>query len=154
VSANVNRWLGLVSDIGGEYGNFHFTVPVPPIVCGSAAPCVIDSKGSDKYHNFLFGPQFTLRREKVSPFLHVLLGGSHLNESVTSVIPITPPPPIPPVVKFSVASTNFAFATGGGADFKIAERVSWRIQADYLQTQISRHTENDIRMTTGLVFRF
>ncbi len=157
VNVNVNRWFGLVTDIGGEYGSFHFAVPAPPIVCGATTPCTIDTKGSDKYHNFLFGPRFTLRRDRVSPFGQFLIGGSHLNESGTATIPIVTPPifPVPPnTVSFSTSSTNFAFASGGGADFKITQRLAWRAQADYLQTQISRHTQNDVRVSTGLVFRF
>jgi len=156
-NVNVNRWFGLASDIGGEYGNFHFTAPVQPIACGTTTPCTIDVKGNDKYHNFLFGPRFTLRREKVSPFGHFLIGGSHLNETATTTIPV-PTPPIFPVLPntftIKTSSTNFAFATGGGADFKLTERMAWRVQADYLQTQINRHTQNDLRVATGLVFRF
>lgn len=157
VNMNVNRWFGLASDIGGEYGDFHFTVQAPPLVCGATTPCTIDTKGNDKYHNFLFGPQFTLRREKVSPFGHVLIGGSHLSETATTTIPV-PTPPIFPVLPntftIKTSSTNFAFATGGGADFTLTHRVAWRVQADYLQTQINRHTQNDVRLSTGLVFRF
>ena len=157
VNANVNRWLGLASEIGGEYGDFHFTAPAPPIACGTTTPCTIDTKGTDKYHNFLFGPQFTLRREKVSPFGHFLIGGSHVNETATITIPV-PPSPIFPIAPntftLRTSSTNFAFATGGGADFKLTQRIAWRVQADYLQTQINRHTQNDVRLVTGLVFRF
>ncbi len=155
VGVNVNQWFGLASDFSGHYGDFHFTVPVPPIACTPGATCVIDTSGNDKYHNFMFGPQFSLRKEKVTPFVRFLIGGSHLNESGTTTFPFTPPPPpIPPTFKFSTSSTNFAFALGGGADYKLTERVAWRLQADYLQTQINRRTQNDLRVSTGLVFRF
>jgi len=93
----------------------------------------------------------------VSPFVHFLIGGSHLDETATTTIPVpTPPifPVLPSTFTIKTSSTNFAFATGGGADFKLTERIAWRVQADYLQTQINRHAQNDLRVATGLVFQF
>lgn len=153
VTVNVNRWAGLVSDFSGHYGDSSSTIPLPPILCPPGTACVSTARGADRYHNFLFGPQFTLRKDKVAPFLHALIGGSHFNETRITTI-VLPPPGIPPVFRFSVSSTNFAFATGGGVDYKLTERIAWRVQADYLQTQINRRTQNDLRTSTGLAFHF
>jgi opacity protein-like surface antigen len=155
--AAFNHWFGVAGDIGGHYGDFKASVPLPPLPC--APPnCSIDTTGTNKYHNFLFGPQYTLRREKLSVFAHTLIGTSHLNESGTTTIPgpvpPIPPPPFPLTFNFSTSSTNFAFAIGGGADYKLTERMAWRVQADYLGTQIHSMTQADVRVSTGLVFRF
>lgn len=157
VAVNVNRWFGLVGDVGGHYGDFRASVALPPIPC-TPPNCSIDTTGTNKYHNFFFGPQYTLRREKLSIFAHTLIGASHLNESGTTTIPgplpPIPPPPFPLTFNFSTSSTNFGFAIGGGADYKLTERVAWRVQADYLGTQIHDRTQSDVRVSTGLVFRF
>jgi len=156
-AVNFNRWFGVVGDIGGHYGDFKASVALPRIPC-TPPNCSIDTKGTDKYHNFLFGPQLTMRKEKLNLFGHFLIGASHLNESGTTTIPgpvpPIPPPPFPLTFNFSTSSTNFAFATGGGADYKLTERVAWRVQADYLGTQIHDRTQGGVRVSTGLVFRF
>jgi len=156
-TVNFNHWFGIATDVSGHYGDFHASVPVPPIAC-TPPNCSINTTGTDKYHNFLFGPQFTLRSEKLTPFAHFLIGASHLNESGTTTIPAPlppiPPPPFPLTFNFSTSSTNFAFALGGGADYKLTERMAWRVQADYLGTQIHSMTQADMRVSTGLVFRY
>jgi opacity protein-like surface antigen len=156
-AVNFNHWFGVVSDIGGHYGDFKASVPLQPLPC--APPnCNIETTGTNKYHNFLFGPQFTMRKEKLSVFGHFLVGASHLNESGTTTIPgpvpPLPPPPFPLTFNFSTSSTSYAFGTGGGADYKLTERVAWRVQADYVGTQFHDRTQGDVRVSTGLVFRF
>ena len=156
VAVNANRWVGLVTDFAGHYEDFHSSVPLQPLPCIPPA-CSIETRGTNKYHNILFGPQFTLRREKISPFAHFLFGVVHVNQSGTTTIPFPPPlppQPIPLTFHFSESTNNLAVAAGGGADFRLSERIAWRVQADYLVTQISSRTQNDLRLSTGLVFRF
>jgi hypothetical protein len=44
---------------------------------------------------------------------------------------------------------------GGGADYKLPFRnFSWRFQADYLHTHLLSATQNDVRGSTGIVWRF
>jgi hypothetical protein len=44
---------------------------------------------------------------------------------------------------------------GGGADRKLPfKRFSWRFQADYVHSHLLSANQNDIRGTTGLVWRF
>jgi len=86
-------------------------------------------------HSYLFGPQVSLP-SRVSPFAHVLLGGAH----------------------FSAAGTGdsaFAMAIGAGMDTEIKQGISWRIiQGDYLLTRFGSSTQNNGRISTGVVFRF
>jgi opacity protein-like surface antigen len=86
-------------------------------------------------HSYLFGPQVSLP-SRVSPFAHVLLGGAH----------------------FSAAGSGdsaFAMAIGGGMDYDLNEKFSWRIlQADYLLTRFGSSTQNNARLSTGIVYRF
>lgn len=86
-------------------------------------------------HSFLFGPQVSLP-SKVSPFAHVLLGGAHFSAA-------------------GFGDTAFSMAIGGGMDYEIKQGISWRIfQGDYLLTRFGGETQNNGRISTGVVFRF
>jgi hypothetical protein len=89
-------------------------------------------------HAFLFGPQISLPA-RVSPFAHLLIGGAHANWG-------------------GATSTSFAMALGFGIDSRIVASnpgIDWRIiQFDYIPTYFFGRTQNNARVSTGLVFRF
>jgi hypothetical protein len=86
-------------------------------------------------HTFLFGPQVSWPK-RISPFAHVLLGGAHFSSS-------------------GLADTSFSAAIGAGIDSKLAHGISWRvIQGDYLTTRFFGSTQNNARVSTGIVIRF
>ena len=154
LGVNLNHWFGLVSDFSGHYGSFNVIIPPPPLPCVFPGCSQITISENDKFHSFLFGPQFSLRARKLTPFAHALFGGSRLNRSGTETI--VPPLPLPPIsnISFSTSSTNFAFAGGGGLDYKLSGKLAWRVQADYLEIGIPNRTLNNVRVSTGLVFHF
>jgi hypothetical protein len=44
---------------------------------------------------------------------------------------------------------------GGGVDYKLFIRnLSWRLQADYMHTRVLSASQNHVRASTGIVFRF
>ena len=89
----------------------------------------------ESVHSFLFGPQVSLP-SKVSPFAHVLLGGAHFSAG-------------------GVGDTAFSMAIGGGMDYEVKQGISWRIiQGDYLLTRFFGETQNNGRLSTGVIFRF
>jgi opacity protein-like surface antigen len=140
VSVNLNRWFGLVTEFGGLYGaSTSRTFAFIPVVE------TFDAKA----HTFLFGPRFTLRKEKFSPFAHVLLGGARLNSTITNFFPSSGF-----TSRFSSSSFNFALALGGGMDYKFRDRWAWRVQTDYLQSGFFGATQNNFRLSTGPVFYF
>ena len=86
-------------------------------------------------HSYLFGPQVSLP-SRVSPFAHVLLGGAHFSAG-------------------GFGDSAFAMAIGAGMDTEIKQGISWRIiQGDYLLTRFGSSTQNNGRISTGVVFRF
>ncbi len=94
----------------------------------------IDGANSSTY-TYLFGPQVSWPA-RVSPFAHVLFGGAH-----TSV--------------GGAGDSSFALAVGGGFDTEIAPSIHWRIfQADYLPTYFFGGTQNNVRISTGIVIHF
>ena len=154
LAVNLNPWFGLVSDFGGHYGSWTTPIIPLPLLCVPAGCSSAKISESDKYHTFLFGPQFSLRKDKATPFVHVLFGGARSNRSGTETIQLIPPGPPTIPIPFSFSNTNFSFAGGGGVDYKFTDSLSWRIQADYLQVGIPNRTLNNVRVSTGVVFHF
>jgi hypothetical protein len=91
-------------------------------------------------YSFLFGPTLTYRAEHVAPFLHALAGVDHVNVGTAAG---------------SGSDTKFAWAVGGGIDLPINQRFGIRlIQADFLRTNHGNDEQNNIRLSTGLLFMF
>jgi opacity protein-like surface antigen len=129
VTRNLNRFLGVTADFNGDY----------------TSATVSGANVTGHIHNFLFGPTVSYRTRKFTPFAHALFGVSHLTGS-TAVTGTS-----------TVSSSDNAFATalGGGVDVKINRLFAVRLaQIDYLRTQFSGTSQNNLRYSTGLVFRF
>jgi opacity protein-like surface antigen len=164
VARNLNNWFGIVGEFSGHYQSggsiFNFAVigpgiglPTPPIV--APAPVVAVSADSNLY-TFLFGPRFSYRTDKrFTPFVHILpgLARSHTSGTVTTQLLVMPP--VVTNVHFSDSGNAFAMAIGGGFDMKLSKSLAFRVlQADYLLTRFGGATQNNARLTTGLVYRF
>jgi opacity protein-like surface antigen len=141
---NLNGWeiaggvhvlpmLRLVGDVSGHYG-----------------PTLSGGTSNTHQHTFLFGPEVALP-SRVSPFAHVLFGGSHQTEFSGA------PPANPAGYNFVASSdrTGFAMAIGGGIDLKVFSHVWIRpIQFDYLATRLNGSTQNQPRVSAGIVLHF
>jgi len=128
VEFKVFPFIGLVGDFSGNYGSQNLTVLPFTTVNTSIGQ-----------HNFLFGPRASFSIGKFRPFVHALIGASHISESATG---------------FSSSDTSFADALGGGIDYHLIPLLSWRIQIDDLQTRFSGTTQQDVRVSTGIVVHF
>ena len=126
-AANVNNWLGIAGDFG--------YCSVSGMPTGSSAHNI----------NFLFGPRFSFRNYgRVTPYVQFLLGGDRGTVSVTSG-----------GTTISGSNNAFAFTLGGGADIRLTPHVSLRaIQFEYLNTHFSGANQKNLRIQTGLVYRF
>ncbi len=91
-----------------------------------------------KLHSVLFGPRVSISVHGVRPFAHVLVGGAVISQSLGG----------------QVNDVSFATAVGGGVDFKLTRIAGWRVQGDLLRTQLFGETQNNARVSTGLVFHF
>jgi opacity protein-like surface antigen len=92
--------------------------------------------------NYLAGPRFYFRPHgRVFPFVQTLLGGERFSTNVTGV--------------GSASSNAFAMTAGGGADVTLTRNVSFRaIQVDYLYTHFGGASQNNVRLQSGIVWRF
>jgi opacity protein-like surface antigen len=76
---------------------------------------------------------------KVRPFAEALFGAGHITESASG---------------FSNSNTSFAYAVGGGIDYHLIPLISWRLEGDLLQTRFFSNTQNNVRISTGIVIHF
>jgi len=128
VEVRVLPFIGMVGDFSGNYGTQSFAVPPAFAVNASV-----------HQHNFLFGPRVSFTVGKFRPFAHSLIGASHISASA---------------FEFSDSDTSFADALGGGIDYHLIPLISWRVQIDALQTRFFSRTQEDVRVSTGIVVHF
>jgi hypothetical protein len=135
---NVNRWLGLVAEVGG----YHFDRQVFLDPTNTQTQSTI----SGNMQTYLFGPRLNWRRfDHFVPFGEVLFGAAHGSSQVTG----------------DNSQGAFAMAVGGGVDVVLTRYLTWRfVQADYLMTNFSGSLlgpsgrQNNFRIGTGLVLRW
>ena len=99
--------------------------------------------------SYMAGPRVSFREtHRVVPFAQVLFGGSHASGLLTPS----------PTTGLSGTANAFAFAAGGGVDFKLSRMFSIRaIQADYFYTRFDNggnQHQNNLRISAGLYLHF
>ena len=87
---NLTRMLGFKADFSGNYGT-------PLMVPGFALP-------SGRTYSFLFGPVVSVRRDRLTPFVHALFGGNHIGVDASPVVLETRPSRKPHLPWLSVAA--------------------------------------------------
>lgn len=134
-NANLNGWefsgqykflpfFGGVVDFNGTYGKLD----------GAAT----------REHTYLIGPQVSFPFS-ISPFAHALIGLARESQD--------------PFLRGGFndlgASTSWASAVGGGLDWSIAPFVKVRaFQLDYIHTHLHGASQNQPRVSAGVVFHF
>jgi hypothetical protein len=142
-SPNFNGWettlegkvfphVGIVADLGGHYGSQFVASPADTCAIG----VVCGGRVSTHVYQALFGPRFSASLGRVRPFAEFEFGVGHIN---TQNFP---------------SNTSFAMALGGGVDYRIIRPVAWRFQGDYVSTHFFSAQQNNVRLSTGIVFRF
>lgn len=87
-------------------------------------------------YNIVLGPRLSHTFGKWRPFVHAMAG-------------------IQMVSVNDVKHRPLEIDLGGGVDYKLPFRnFSWRLQADYFHTHFLSANQNDVRASTGIVYRF
>lgn len=126
VTGNVTKRFGIVADFSGHY------------VSGldGSIPTKQDA------HSFLFGPRFSFRGKRLTPFVQAMFGATRFHESATVS-----------GQKLSDSDTGFSSALGGGLDVKVNDRVAIRaFQLDYFRPNFFGEAHNRGRLAFGIVF--
>jgi len=129
----LSKWLSGVADFG-VYATGH----------QASSTIGIDIHGTAM--SYLFGPRISYRRwSRFTPFGQVLFGVAHAG---------------PGIFATTSSQNRFALSAGGGIDFRVKEHIAVRpIAIDYLRTRFNEQNDgmliqNNIRYSTGIVFRF
>jgi opacity protein-like surface antigen len=107
---NLTHNLGIVADFGGQYG----TIPSATVL-GVTIPSI-----SMNTYQFLFGPQLSFRKPRVTPFVHALFGASRLGAGSSATIVGLP-------VTVGASSTGLGLGFGGGLDINVSDRLALRV---------------------------
>jgi Outer membrane protein beta-barrel domain len=101
---------------------------------------------------FLFGPQVSIplpKASRIRPFGEFLIGGAHIYYHLQGYSS-----------DFFKQSTSFAWALGGGLDFRLSNHFWLRGEADYLRNHFITFddqlhvADSRARIVTGLVYCF
>jgi opacity protein-like surface antigen len=118
---NLNDRFGLVSELAGY-----------ALISGHIQPAAM---------SYLAGPRLTLRRGRVTPFVHTLFGGVFSKDGINN----------------TGYTSVFGMAIGGGADVRVNRHVAVRpLQAEYFLMKFpdgANNRQNGFRYSTGVVFR-
>jgi opacity protein-like surface antigen len=128
--------VGIVTDFSQTFGSESVTILCP------APTCPGPENVSAHEYNMLFGPRVSFSVGKLRPFAEALFGVGHISANSDSA------------VLGSTSDTSFATALGGGVDYRIVRPIALRFEGDYLQTRFFSTTQNSVRLSTGIVFRF
>lgn len=129
IAYNANNWLSGVADFGAYHnGN------------------ILNSGVDGTLSTYLFGPRVSYRHyDRITPYGQVLFGVAHAGASIAGA---------------SGSDNAFAMALGGGVDVGVSRHFAIRpVQVDYLLTRFNEGTgsaqnQNNLRVSTGVVFRF
>jgi hypothetical protein len=94
------------------------------------------------YH-FMIGPQYTWRRDRSKFFVHGLIGKAQTNVSILQP------------TRSGFESVGRSVGGGGGFDYDWSPRISIRVfQADFFRDNTFGTTQNNVRVSTGVVYHF
>ncbi|MBZ5539235.1 MAG: hypothetical protein LAN61_01820 [Acidobacteriia bacterium] len=120
VTYAVNRWFGLEGAV---------------TAAGSAS--TIFANEHVKFALYGGGPRFTYRSDHWQPWVHAIVGGSHLQPQT------------------SMGGRNaIGFLAGGGYDYRYSPRISFRFQGDWVGTRYFGETQSNFQIVSGVVFHF
>jgi len=133
LEGKVFPYVGIVADFSGHYGSLDF--PTPAQLCAIGVVCSPVSAGAH-VHQVMFGPRLSVPIGKFRPFGEALFGAAHVNTNGFG------------------SDTSFSTAVGGSLDYRIIRPLAWRFEGDYVQNRFFGRTQNNLRISTGIVLRF
>jgi opacity protein-like surface antigen len=131
LEGKVLPFIGIVADYSAHYGSETFPTVCPVNLSG----CPVNSVNVHE-QNYLFGPRVSVSLGRVRPFAEALFGAGRVSSNGAG------------------SDTSFATALGGGIDYRIIKPIAWRFEGDYVQTRFFGATQNNLRLSTGIVVRF
>jgi opacity protein-like surface antigen len=126
-------WLGVVAELGWHYGGNNV------FLCSGSACTGPHFRLNGTQETVLFGPRASVSIRKYTPFAEALFGVAHQTDSGGGI---------------SNSDLSWAYALGGGLDYKLIKGVALRLQADDVRSALFGGHQSNFRLSTGIVFRF
>jgi hypothetical protein len=143
VEESITSHFGFVVDAGGAYSEKR-------ILLDSSGGINDSSRSRLRLYTLTGGPQVTLYRgPNFQPFARFLVGGAFFR-SRTDLLENN----VPVTAAFIANDDGLAYGGGGGADVFFSKRWGARLAVDILRTHLFDETQNNLRATAGLVFRY
>lgn len=140
---DVTKWFGVVLDGGGAYSERR-------ILLNSSGGVNTSTRSRLRLYTVMVGPQITLARgSRFEPFARLLIGGGFARtqtDEIENNVSV-----VPPVV---LNDSGFAYGPGVGSDIFLSRHFGARVAGDYIRTQLFNETQNNFRVTVGLLYRF
>jgi hypothetical protein len=109
---------------------------------GLALDLGFSHNGTQNQFLFLGGPEVSARFKQSRLFAHALVGGAYETQKIKGFNAL------------ALADSSFAYSLGGGVEKYFGKVVGLRGGLDYIYTDAFHGSENNLRVTAGLVFRF
>jgi opacity protein-like surface antigen len=90
-----------------------------------------------KLVNYGVGPKIAWRRPRWEPWFHGLFGGTHALPQIAGH-----------------GQNGVSIQLGGGADYRVLPRLSFRLEVDYVRTRLFDQWQNNGQAAAGVVFHF
>jgi len=131
-SGNVNSWLGVVTEVGGNYRSCNNCQRGP-----FATQTFRGTNLNIRIHSYMAGPRVSSHANSlVTPFGQFLVGGSHMSGGVEWD---------------GALNTGLTYQPGGGVDVRIAPGTAIRLQGDYRIIRTSGRNNKQSRFLAGVV---
>lgn len=128
-------------NIGGADGQFSAKLAGPINIAFDAN---FSHSATNNQFLFMGGPEIAIKPKSNRLFLHALVGGAYETQKIKGF------------TATALADSSFAYTLGGGFEhfFGKASKVGLRTGADYIYTEAFHGSENNVRITAGLVVRW
>ena len=149
---NLKRYFGVVGDFSAHFSHDQGPVTLtPPCAQPPCPPVTQNAELNPRLFNFLAGPEMKGRnRTRLTPFAHALFGAAHTTATFKTVGPAL-------TLSRTDADTGFAMTYGGGLEFRILRRASFRASFDYSKAFVGSNAlppqrVNSVGYSAGIIF--
>jgi opacity protein-like surface antigen len=152
IARNFTRYLGIKADFSMYYADDSGLSTFQVCQSNSCTTTTQETRVDKRAFYFMAGPEIKARnRTRVTPFAHALFGVARSTADFSTASAIF-------TRSDSHTRTGFAYALGGGLDFRVSKRFSVRAMADYTQTFLGdadpneSGRQNHVRFSLGILF--
>jgi hypothetical protein len=136
-SAPFDSSLNGMSTTVAKYFNEWFAAEGTVTAAFAGVPSGFGPNSDARYMFYGGGVRIKQPVRQFEPWGHVVLGGIHLQPQTAAG-----------------GRSAFALELGGGVDWRWKPRLAWRVQGDWVRSQLYQDSQNNFQMASGIVFIF